>query len=81
MMQASYVKGVVEEKEKCSRCGSVSNESCKTPIEICYHINDGEMKNILKTRGGAFYSSLLDLCYLKLFPLKALMKKKKTVAF
>ena len=53
---------------------------CKTPIEICCHINDGEMKNILKTRVGAFYSSLLDLCYLKLFPLKALMKKKKTAA-
>ena len=68
VLQASSVKGVVEEKEKCSRCGSVSNESCKTSIESCCHVNNGDIKNISKIRSGAFYFSLLDLCYLKLFP-------------
>ena len=65
---ASSVKGVVEEKEKCSRCWSVSNESCKTSIESCCHVNNGYIKSIPKIYGGAFYFSLLDLCCLKLFP-------------
>ena len=65
---ASSVKGVVEEKEKCSRCWSVSNETCNTSIESCCHVNNGDIKNISKIRSGAFYFSLLDLCYLKLFP-------------
>ena len=68
MLHASSVKGVVEEKEKCSRCGSVSNESCKTSIESCCHVNNGDIKNISIIRSGAFYFYLLDLCYLKLFP-------------
>ena len=65
---ASSVKGVVEEKEQCSRCWSVSNEPGKTSIESCYHVNNGDIKNISIIYGGAFYFSLLDLCYLKLFP-------------
>ena len=62
------VKGLVEEKEKCSRCWSVSNDTCKTSIESCCHVNNGDIKNISKIYGGAFYCSLLDLCCLKLFP-------------
>ena len=31
-------------------------------------MNNGDIKNISKIYGGAFYFSLLDLCCLKLFP-------------
>ena len=62
---ASSVKGVVEEKEKGSRRWSVSNETCKTSIESCCHVNNGDIKNISIIYGGTFCFSLLDLCYLK----------------
>ena len=61
-MHASYVGKIV------AVAGLISNESWKTSIESCCHVNNGDIKNISKIRSGAFYFSLLDLCYLKLFP-------------
>lgn len=40
----------------------------KLQLKIFCHVNDGDIKSISKLHDGAFYFSLLDLCYLKSFP-------------